>query len=101
MILFFNSYDSYQDFFNSDLTFNDNLLLSERKRYGSLETLREALESKRNGSLFRGSINGYIQKLSKISALDIYPNPKDRESFNYALEIDPFYKEAWNNKGVT
>ncbi len=26
-----------------------------------------------------GSINGYIQKLNKISALNIYPNPKDKK----------------------
>lgn len=83
--LFFNSYDNYSDFFAPDLTFNNNRLLLERKKYNSLEDLKEALESKRNGSLSRGSINGYIQKLSKISALEIYPNPKDKKE--KAIEI--------------
>ena len=77
--LFFNTYDTYRDFFTPDLSFNDNQLLFKRKKYNSLEELREALESKRNGSLSRGSINGFVQKLSKISALDIYPNPKDKK----------------------
>jgi len=56
-----------------------NYLLFKRKKYKSLEQIKEALESKRNGSLSRGSINGFIQKLSKISALDIYPNPEDKK----------------------
>ena len=77
--LFFNTYDTYRDFFTPDLSFNDNQLLFKRKKYNSLEELREALESKRNRSLSRGSINGFVQKLSKISALDIYPNPKDKK----------------------
>ena len=51
----------------------------KRKKYNSLEEIKEALESKRNGSLSRGSINGFIQKLNKISALNIYPNPKDKK----------------------
>ncbi len=79
MELFFNGYDTYHEFFNPDLSFNDNRLLHERKKFDSLEELKDALESKRNGSLSRGSINGYIQKLSKISALEIYPNPKDKK----------------------
>ena len=77
--LFFNTYKSYHDFFNPDLTFNDNPLLSDRKNYTSLETLKVNLEKKRGNSLSRGSINGFIQKLDKISALNIYPNPKDKK----------------------
>jgi len=83
--LFFNTYDTYRDFFNPDLSFNNNQLLFKRKKYNSLEELREALEIKRNGSLSRGSINGYVQKLSKISALNIYPNPDDKKE--KAIEI--------------
>ena len=79
MELFFNTYDTYRDFFNPDLSFNDNLLLFKRKKYNSLEEIKEALEGKRKKSLSRGSINGFVQKLSKISALDIYPNPKDKK----------------------
>jgi len=77
--LFFNDYDTYHDFFKSDLSFNDNPLLSNRIKYNSLEILREALEKKREESLTRGSINGYIQILSKLSALTIYPNPDDKK----------------------
>ena len=77
--LFFNKYNNYHDFFKPDLSFNDNPLLSNRIRYNSLEILREALEEKREESLTRGSINGYIQILSKLSALTIYPNPKDKK----------------------
>lgn len=32
-----------------------------------------------NNLISRGSINRFIQKLSKISALNIYPNPKDKK----------------------
>ena len=77
--LFFEKYNNYHEFFVPDLSFNDNLLLFKRKKYNSLEEMKEALEIKRNSSLSRGSINGYIQKLSKISALNIYPNPKDKK----------------------
>ncbi|MBY8992706.1 MAG: hypothetical protein KGD58_18325, partial [Candidatus Lokiarchaeota archaeon] len=77
--LFFNTYENYFEFFDPNLCFNDNILLSQRKKYDSLELLKEALEHKRNEILTRGSINGYIQKLSKISALNIYSNPKDKK----------------------
>ena len=77
--LFFNNYDTYHDFFTSDLSFNNNPLLSNRKRFNSLEILKETLEKKREESLTRGSINGYIQILNKLSALTIYPNPDDKK----------------------
>ncbi len=59
--LFFNTYKNHNDFFNPNLTFNDNQLLSDRKKYYSLETLKESLEQKRGNSLSRGSINGFIE----------------------------------------
>jgi hypothetical protein len=77
--LFFSNYDNYHDFFKPELTFNDNLLLVNRRKYNSLEDIKKALENKRDESLTRGSINGYIQKLNKISALNIHPNPKDKK----------------------
>ncbi len=77
--LFFNTYDNYSDFFNPNLFFNNNSLLFNRRKYDSLEEIREALERKRSDSISRGSINGFIQKLSKISALNIYPNPRDKK----------------------
>ncbi len=48
--------------------FNDNQILSNRKKYTSLETLKEKLEEKRG-----------IQKLKRISALNIFPNPKGKK----------------------
>ncbi len=44
-----------------------------------METLKESLEKKRGKSLSRGSINVFIQKLNRISALNIFPNPKDKK----------------------
>ncbi len=77
--LFFSNYDNYHDFFKPELVFNDNMLLYNRKKYNSLEEIKKTLENKRDESLTRGSINGYIQKLNKISALNIHPNPKDKK----------------------
>lgn len=77
--LFFNKYSTYRDFFSPNLSFNDNPLLSSRKKFFSLEVLKQTLEKKREESLTRGSINGYIQILSKISALTINPNPDDKK----------------------
>lgn len=53
--------------------------MTNRKKYTSLEILKEKLEQKRGNSLSRGSINGFIQKLNKISSLNIYPNPEDKK----------------------
>ena len=50
-------------------------MLREQKRFTSLEILKNELEHKRGYSLSRGSINGFVQKLKKISALNICPNP--------------------------
>ncbi|MFX1344118.1 MAG: DUF6293 family protein [Promethearchaeota archaeon] len=77
--LFFKTYDTSQEFFNPSLFFNDNPLLADRKKYTSLEILREKLVQRRGNSLTRGSINGFVQKLGKISALNIYPNPEDKK----------------------
>ena len=77
--LFFNNYNNYNNFFAPELSFNDNQLLFNRKKYNSLEEIRKALEKKRNEPTSRGSINGFIQKLNKISALNMYPNPKDKK----------------------
>ena len=79
LALFFRNYTSYAQFFDIELIFNDNPLLTNRNTYNSLEDIRKVLEDKRKGSLSRGSINGFIQKLTKISALDIFPNPEDKK----------------------
>ena len=46
--LFFSTYDNYHDFFKPELTFNDNLLLFNRKKYNSLEEIKKALENSRD-----------------------------------------------------
>jgi hypothetical protein len=77
--LYFDDYDNYTQFFEANISFNDNPLLSNRKTYQSLEDLKTALEQKRNETISRGVINGFIQKLSAISALNVYPNPTDKK----------------------
>jgi hypothetical protein len=77
--LFFDDYDNYAQFFEANISFNDNPLLSNSKTYQSLEDLKTALEQKRNETISRGVINGFIQKLSTISALNVYPNPTDKK----------------------
>ena len=98
--LFFSTYDDYHDFFKPELTFNDNLLLYNRKKYNSLEEIKKALENRREESLTRGSINGYIQKLNKISALNIHPNPKDKKEKTIEISylgIAHFLNKLFNN----
>jgi len=77
--LFFDDYDDYTQFFKSSVTFNENSLLKHRKTYKSLEDLKTAMEKVRNETISRGAINGFIQKLSSISALNVYPNPIDKK----------------------
>ena len=79
MELFFGEYDKYMEFFLPDFSFNENSLLIKRKRYDSLEAIKDALEGKRRAEISRGSINGFIRKLENISALTLYPNPDDRK----------------------
>ena len=77
--LFFNDYNKYRQFFLPERSFNENKLLAIRKRYDSLEEIKEALETKRKVGISRGSINGFIRKLENISALTLYPNPEDKK----------------------
>jgi len=77
--LFFHDYQDYIEFFQPKLSFNENELLTNRKKYVSLEDVKEALEIKRKTTVSRGAINGFIQKLEKISAINLYPNPEDNK----------------------
>ncbi len=77
--LFFDDYQDYTNFFQPGLSFNENKLFTNRKKYESLEDIKEALEFKRKTIISRGAINGFIQKLEKISAVNLYPNPDDRK----------------------
>ncbi len=86
--LFFDDYDDYIQFFKSGVAFNENPLLTHRKVYPSLEDLKTAMEQVRNETISRGAINGFIQKMSAISALNIYPNPIDKKE--KSIEINYF-----------
>lgn len=79
MELFFEDYEDVNRFFEVGIPFNENPLLSHRKMYQSLENLRTVMEEKRGETISRGAINGFIQKLSTTSTLNIYPNPTDKK----------------------
>jgi len=86
--LFFKEYNNYSQFFDPELSFNENPLLNQRITYQSLEELKAAMEKVRNETISRGAINGFIQKLSRITALNVYPNPIDKKE--KSIEISYF-----------
>ena len=86
--LFFDDYDDYTQLFKPSAAFNENPLLTHRRTYKSLEDLKIAMEKIRNETISRGAINGFIQKLSLISALNIFPNPIDKKE--KSIEINYF-----------
>jgi len=86
--LFFNDYDEPVQFFDPSLSFNANPLLYTRKKYQSLEELKAVMETARKTTISRGSLNGFVQKLSTISALNIYPNLADKKE--KSIEISYF-----------
>ena len=77
--LFFEDYQDKDQFFQSEQSFNQNELLGTQKKYASLEDIKSALEMKRNSTISRGAINGFIQKLERISAITHYPNMEDKK----------------------
>lgn len=77
--LFFQDYKDVNQFFVAELSFSDNQLLSNRKKYDSLEDLKDSLKQKRKETISRGTINGFVRKLEKISALELYSNPEDKK----------------------
>ena len=98
--LFFREFNSLNDFFALDEHYNENILLTNIIEYKSLEDLREALEIKRNEKLSRGSINGYIQKLNNLSALNLYTNPNDKKEKMISISflgISYFLQKAYSN----
>ena len=86
--LFFNKYNNYNQFFDPVLSFNNNPLLYERQKYPSLNALKLVMEKERRTSISRGALNGFIQKLSLISALNIDTNPLDKKE--KSIEISYF-----------
>jgi hypothetical protein len=79
MELFFEEYVESAQFFEPILSFNQNELLGAQKKYDSLEDIKDALESKRKATISRGVINGFVQKLERISAITLYPNLEDKK----------------------
>jgi hypothetical protein len=77
--LFFGDFQDYIQFFQPELSFNDNKLLYNRIKFDSLEDIKKALEIKRKEKISRGVINGFVQKLERISALELFPNPNDKK----------------------
>jgi len=88
LALFFGVYKNYTQFFDPELSFNENTLLNQRITYQSLEELKAAMEKVRKTSISRGSLNGFIQKLTLISALNIDTNPLDKKE--KSIEISYF-----------
>lgn len=86
--LFFNEYNNYIQFFEPELSFNNNPLLYERQKYQSLKQLKSVMEKVRKTSISRGALNGFIQKLTLISALTINTNPLDKKE--KSIEISYF-----------
>lgn len=71
MKLFFNPYKDYREFFDEKYTYDENELLKNIRTFNSIEELRIELNKTRNAKdqVTRGSINGFIRKLNKLSAL--------------------------------
>ena len=86
--LFFNEYNNFSQFFEPELSFNNNPLLHKRQKYQSLKQLKVVMEKVRKTSISRGALNGFIQKLTLISALNINTNPLDKKE--KSIEISYF-----------
>ncbi len=102
--LFFPEYNSYRDFFVINASFDENSILNKRIKYDSLENLKIALIQKRKkDNLTRGSVNGFIQKLNKLSALTMYPNPNDKKEKTIEISylgIAYFLQYLYENKRI-
>ncbi len=71
--LFFPTYSSYTDFFAPNLRFDENKRLINTIKFSSFKNLQTELIAKRKATktLSRGIINGFVQKLNKLSALNL------------------------------
>jgi len=65
-----------------------NPLLYTQRKYQSLEELKVVMEKARKTLISRGSLNKFVQKLSTISALNIYPDSADKKE--KSIEISYF-----------
>ena len=95
--LFFPDFNNYSDFFSSDFAYDENPYLSNLKSFDSVEDLRKALVEKRGSKITRGSINGFLQKLNLIYALEITPSKENKKkiALNY-LGIAYFLHNIYN-----
>ena len=78
--LFFPDIDDYSALFSTNYRFNDNPILNQIKSYNSIEELKNALIEKRGENITRGSVNGFIQKLNRIAALEITPINENKKN---------------------
>jgi hypothetical protein len=102
--LFFEEYQDQDQFFQPNLSFNQNELLTAQKKYASLEDIKDALETKRKSTISRGVINGFVQKLERISAITLYPNLDDKKErsieisyLGIAYFLDSLYSKQKSN----
>ena len=102
--LFFKDYTDQYQFFQPSLSFNQNELLWTQKKYASLEDIKNALENKRESTISRGVINGFVQKLERISALTLYTNLEDKKErsieisyLGIAYFLDVLYSKRKSN----
>ena len=100
--LFFPEFNKYEDFFSNNYNYDDNPLLNQKKSYNSIEELRMALVKKRGIKITRGSVNGFIQKLNLISALEITPLNENKKMINLNyLGIAYFLHNIYNKFSLT
>ena len=96
--IFFSSYKDPLQFFNNKLSFDENPLLSKRIKYESIEQLRIALNKLRNGEeITRGAINGFINKLNRIAALDIMNERQNKKEVSISFIGISFFLEKLIN----
>ena len=75
--LFFTSYDDVMEIMRQNESFEK--LMSHIRSYNSIEDLKIAYGKKiNNREITRGSINGYLKKLKKKSAIESMINPESR-----------------------
>jgi len=95
--LFFKSYTNSLEFFNIKHLYDENPLLNNIKSYKSIEEVRTSLIKNRGEKLTRGSINGFIKKLMKISALELRPARQNKKNISVSyIGIAFFLKEMFN-----
>ncbi len=95
LTIFFNSYKDHLQFFDSNLTFDENPLLNNKIEYESIEQVRMALNKLRSGvEITRGAVNGFINKLNRIAALDIMVERQNKKKIGISyIGISFFLKK--------